>query len=670
MLFRRTSLLLLAFVLTVLPTAAQTTWTPEMQVKLRGVASPRVSPDGRRVAYTINEAVMAPDKSEFVTQIWMATTDGKENYQVTFGDKSSTNPKWSPDGSSVAFTSNRKDNRNQLYLLRLSGGEAEPITEGKASVANFEWSPDGKWIAYTMADGKSSDEEANDKGRNDFRWYEENYKLARLYVIPVAKDNAGKREARKLTSESRHVTALDWAPDGSRIAFSHVKSPSVDHWPTSDVSIVEVSSAKVMPFASAADIAEDGPRYSPDGRWLAVSVSDGPARWAQSDRLALYPAGGGAPKMLAASFDGGPNVAGWSPDGRKIYFTEPKGTVTGWYEFDVEANTIRETMPARSVISALSMDKKAEVFAAIGQTPEHPPELYVGRLTDKMPVQVSNANKDYREMALGKTEVIKWKSKDGREIEGLLTYPVGYTAGSKVPLILNIHGGPAGVFQQSFIGGRGSYPIATFASRGYAILRPNPRGSSGYGAEFRRANFKDWGNGDYEDVMSGVDKVIAMGVADPDRLGVMGWSYGGYMTSTIITKTKRFKAASAGAPVTNLMSFNGTADVPSFVPDYFGGEFWDHPEVYAKHSAMFNIKGAATPTLIQHGEADVRVPIEQGYQLYTALKRQGVPTRMLILPRQPHGPNEPKMQIAAMQSNLDWFDKYLAPNQAAAATSK
>ncbi|MGD9561765.1 MAG: prolyl oligopeptidase family serine peptidase [Pyrinomonadaceae bacterium] len=660
MLFRKTSLTLVCLAFSLVTAAAQTAWTPETQVKLRAVGSPQVSPDGRRVVYTINEAVMAPDKSEFVTQIWMASVDGRENYQVTFGEKSSTGPKWSPDGSMIAFLSNRKDNRNQIYLLRLSGGEAEPITEGKSSVAGFDWSPDGTSIAFTMADPKSTEEEANDKGRNDFRWYEENYKLARLYVVPVAKDRAGKREARKLTNGNRHVTGYDWSPDGSRIAFSHVRSPSVNDWPTADVSVVDVASAKVTPFATAADIAEDSPRFSPDGRWLLLTVSDGPIRWAQSDRLALYPSTGGTPRMLPVSFDAGPNVFGWTPDGRKIYFTEPKGTLIGWYEVDVEAGVIRETMPVRSVIGSMAMDRKGEVFAAVGQTPGRPPELYAGRLTDREPVQISHANDEYREMAMGKTEVIKWKSKDGREIEGLLTYPVGYTAGSRVPMILNVHGGPAGVFLQSFIGGRGAYPIATFASRGYAVLRPNPRGSSGYGTAFRRANEKDWGGMDYEDLMSGVDKVIAMGVADPDRLGVMGWSYGGYMTSTIITKTKRFKVASAGAPVTNMMSFNGTADIPSFIPDYFGGEFWDHPDVYAKHSAMFNIKGVTTPTMIQHGEADVRVPIEQGYQLYMALKRQGVPTRMLILPRQPHGPNEPKMQIAVMQSNLDWFDKYLA----------
>ena len=293
------------------------------------------------------------------------------------------------------------------------------------------------------------------------------------------------------------------------------------------------------------------------------------------------------------------------------------------------------------------------------QTADRPPEAFAAKVTDQSPTQVSHVNDEIAKISVGKTEVIKWKSKDGREIEGLLTYPNNYVVGTKVPFILNVHGGPAGVFGANYIGGRGVYPLATFASRGYAILRANPRGSSGYGTEFRRANMKDWGGMDYQDLMTGVDKVIEMGVADPNRMGVMGWSYGGYMTSWIVTQTKRFKAASAGAPVTNLMSFNGTADIPGFIPDYFGGQSWEIPEVYAKHSAMFNIKGVTTPTLIEQGDADVRVPISQGYEFYNALKAQGVPTRMIVLPRQPHGPTEPKMQIAAMQANLDWFEKYL-----------
>ena len=639
-------------------TAATDTWTPELQIKVRGVATPRVSPDGRRVVYTVSDAVTTADRSEYVSQIWMASADGKENMRLTYADKSSTNPKWSPDGNWIAFTSNRKDNKNNLYLLRVSGGEAEALTDVKSGVGDFDWSPDGRWIAFSMADPKTDEEEKNDKARNDFRWVDENVKMSRLYVLPVQRDAAGKREPRKLTSENYTVNEFDWSPDGSRIVFSHSKTPVANDWTTSDVSVVEVSSGKVTVFANTA-AAENSPLYSPDGKAIAMLVSDVPPRWAQSGTVQIFPASGGQPKTLSASYDGQPNVAGWSGDGRRLYFSEAKGTGTQIYAVDVAANRIDEIKVTPAFYTAITVNRSGSMFGLVRQTPDSPPEAFVSPVSDFALAQVSRANADTRMPPLGKTEVIRWKSSDGQDIEGLLTYPVGYQAGRKVPLILNIHGGPAGVFQQSFIGGRGVYPLATFASRGYAVLRPNPRGSSGYGAEFRRANIKDWGFGDYQDLMTGVDKVIAMGVADPERLGVMGWSYGGFMTSWIVTQTKRFKAASAGAPVTNLMSFNGTADIPAFIPDYFGGQFWEASELYQKHSPMFNVKGVTTPTLIEHGDADIRVPISQGYEFYNALKAQGTPTRMLVLPRQPHGPTEPRMQQAAMQANLDWFDKYI-----------
>jgi dipeptidyl aminopeptidase/acylaminoacyl peptidase len=637
---------------------AQTSWTPELQIKVRAIGTPRVSPDGRRVVYTVSDPVTTSDRSEYVSQVWMATSDGRENTQLTFADKSSTNPRWSPDGTLVAFTSARKENRNNLYLLRVAGGEAEPLTDLKGSIADFDWSPDGRFIAYTMADPKGEEEEKNDKAKNDFRWVDENVKMARLYVIPVQKDAMGKREPRKLTSENYSVTDFDWSPDGSRIAFSHAKTPVANDWTTSDVSVVDVATGGVSVFADT-PAAEMSPLFSPDGKSLALVVSDNPPRWAQSGLIQIFPAAGGRPKALAASFDAQPSVAGWSGDGRRLYFSEARGTGTQVYAVDTAADRIEEVKAAPAVYTALSLNRTGTAFAFVRQTAESPQEAYVAPVSNFTPVQVSRANAETKLPPLGKTEVVRWKSADGREIEGLLTYPVGYQAGRRVPLILNIHGGPAGVFQQSFIGGRGVYPIASFAARGYAVLRPNPRGSSGYGVEFRRANVKDWGGADFQDLMTGVDKVIEMGVADPERLGVMGWSYGGYMTSWIVTQTKRFKAASAGAPVTNLMSFNGTADIPSFIPDYFGGQHWEAAEVYQKHSPMFNVKGVTTPTMIQHGDADIRVPISQGYEFYRALKAQGVPTRMLVLPRQPHGPTEPKMQLAAMQANLDWFEKYL-----------
>jgi dipeptidyl aminopeptidase/acylaminoacyl peptidase len=645
------------FVLLTLAVSAQNIWTPEMQVKMRVPGAVQISPDGRRVVYTISEAVMTADKSEFVSQIWLGNTDGSNAFQITFGDKSSTNPKWSPDGTSIAFTSNRKDNKNNLYLLRVQGGEAEPLTDLKGSVSDFNWSPDGNWIAYAMTDAKTDDEEKNDKGRNDFRWVDENQKMSRLYVIPIAKDTNGKRDARKLTTENYNVSGFDWSPDGKTIAFAYTKTSGANDWTTSDVSLLDVVGGKITGLANT-PAAENSPRYSPDGKSIALAISDNPPSWAQQNKINIVAASGGTPKSLAVSFDGQPVMADWSADGKTIYFTEAKGVKTGLYSIDVSTNKITEFSETVGVFS-ISMNAARNMFGMVWQNPTLPPEVYVSSVNKLAPVQISKVNADLAKMPMPRTEVIKWKSKDGREIEGLLTYPIGYQAGQKVPMILNVHGGPTGVFQQNFVGGRGVYPIATFASKGYAILRPNPRGSSGYGTEFRRANIKDWGGMDYQDLMTGVDKVVEMGVADENRLGVMGWSYGGYMTSWIVTQTKRFKAASAGAPVTNLMSFNGTADIPSFIPDYFGGNQWENPEIYAKHSAMFNIKGVTTPTLIEHGDADVRVPISQGYEFYNALKSQGVPTRMIVLPRQPHGPNEPKMQVAAMQANLDWFDKYI-----------
>jgi dipeptidyl aminopeptidase/acylaminoacyl peptidase len=650
------SVLTLLVLFTVTTTAQ--TWDPEMQLKLKAVGIPRVSPDGKRVVYTVNEAVMAADKSEFVTQIWLTNIATKQHTQLTFGEKSSTNPKWSPDGNWIAFTSNRKDNRNQLYLLSMNGGEAEPLTDGKSAVGNFAWSPDGRAIAFTMTDAKTEEEEKNDKGKNDFRWVDENVKMARLYMLSIQKDANGKREPRKLTTANYHVEDFDWSGDGSRIAFGHVKSPNANDWPTSDVSIIEVASGKITALANS-PAAETSPLYSPDGNSIAVLASDNPPRWAQAGVIQIFSANGGQPKTLVGSFDAQPGVAGWSSDSKRIYFAEPKGTGTQIYVLDVAANRIDEIKTTPAVIGGLNLNRTGTTFGFVRQTSDTPGDVYIASVSDFNPVQLTTVNADFKMPAVGRTEVITWKSKDGKQIEGLLTYPVGYQAGQKVPLILNIHGGPAGVFQQAFLGGRGAYPLATFASRGYAILRPNPRGSSGYGPEFRRANMRDWGFGDYQDIMTGVDRVIEMGVADPERLGVMGWSYGGFMTSWIVTQTSRFKAASAGAPVTNLMSFNGTADIPAFVPDYFGGQFWEVMDLYQKHSPMFNVKNVTTPTMIQHGEADVRVPISQGYEFYNALKVKGVPTRMLVLPRQPHGPTEPKMQLAAMKANLEWFDKYI-----------
>lgn len=634
-------------------------WTPESEMTLKNVGSVRVSPDGHRVAYTISEAVMTPDKSEYVTQVWIANADGSNSYQVSFGEKSSNDPQWSPDGQWLAFTSARTG-KNNLFVLRTSGGEAEQLTDVKTGITAFSWSPDGLRIAFTMRDQASDEEEKAAKGKDDSRWVDENVKMNRLYVVNIQKDDKGKREPRKLTTVDYNVEGdFDWSPDGQAIAFSKTKMPKADYWTTGDVMSVDVATAEVKPL-SATGAAESRPLYSPDGKWVAISITDSPARWAGNVRISLIPVGGGAPKPMPWSYDSQPGMIGWSANGDRIFFAETRGTLTKIYAIKVNANTISEVSKGDAVFGGIEMNRARTVFGFTMQKADAATEAFVSRVDNFAPVQITKANANLPKLPVGKTEAIRWKSADGLEVEGLLTYPVNYEAGKKVPLLLNVHGGPTGVFTQAFlVSNRSPYPLAVFASRGYAILRVNPRGSSGYGQKFRFANMKDWGGGDYQDLMTGIDRVIQMGVADPERLGVMGWSYGGFMTSWIITQTHRFKAASVGAGVTNTMSFVGTSDIPAFIPDYFGAEPWENLDVYRQHSAVFNAKGVITPTLIQHGEADERVPISQGYEFYNALKVQNVPVRMIVLPRMPHGPNEPKMVLKAKQSNLEWFEKYL-----------
>lgn len=634
-----------------------TAWTPELSMKVKGVASVRVSPDGRRVVYSVNEAVMTADKSEYLTQIWTANADGSDAYQMTFGEKPSSNPDWSPDGKWIAFTSSRSG-KNNLYLLRAMGGEAEMMTDVKSGVGSFAWSPDSQTIAFTMSDPPTADEEKNNKGKDDSRWLDENVKMSHIHVVPVAKNADGKRETRQLTKGDFTVTGFDWSPDSKAIAFSHQKTTKANDWPTTDISVVDVASSEKKALA-ATQASESQPLFSPDGKWIALNVSDIPATWATQTRIHVVPASGGTPKPLALTFDEQPNLIGWAADGKRIFFSETRGTMSALAAINVETNAITEMDKGKGLYGGLNLNHARTMFGMAKQSNDAAVEAHITRADNFAPVKVSNVNGNLPQLPLGKMEVARWKSSDGTEVEGILNYPVNYQAGTRVPLLLVIHGGPAGVFVQSFAAGPTLYPTAVFNAHGYAVLRVNPRGSSGYGKKFRYANYKDWGGGDFKDLMTGVDHVIGMGVADPERLGVMGWSYGGFMTSWTITQTKRFKAASIGAAVTNLMSFNGTADIPNFVPDYFGAHFWDNLDIYRQHSAMFNIKGVTTPSLIQHCEGDLRVPISQGYELYNALKQQNVPVRMLVMPRQTHGPTEPKMMLKIMQTNVEWFDRYL-----------
>lgn len=645
---------------------APTTWTPELMMQVKQVGHVQASPDGKLVVFTVRTPVMDGNRSEYVSHIHLARADGSEPVQLTQGEASCEQPRWAPDGTSIGFLSRRQGKRN-VWVIAPTGGEARRLTDLPGGVTSFQWAPDGKSIAFTAMDAHTAEEEKATREKNDARVIDENIKMSRLYVMAAD----GQSAPRLLTKGDYSVGSesgvdrrggYDWSPDSKTLVFSHTRTPRPDDWPTADLSLVDMATGTVKPLAQT-KAAEFSPLFSPDGQSIAYVASDNPPTWGGDATVHVIPVTGGSPRQLAETFDRWgrySELVGWSTDGKRLFFAEARGTSVRLCALPLQGPPETIGVSTGTLGAGVHLNAGRTTFGFAWESPGRPPEAHVCPVDswDKVKM-VSRVNKDLSEPCMGPTTVVTWKSPDGLEVEGLLTYPTDYEKGKRYPLLLVIHGGPMGVFTRSFSGSPSPYPIAAFADRGYLVLRPNPRGSSGYGKKFRYANYGDWGSGDFKDIMAGVDHLIDKGLADSDRLGVMGWSYGGFMTSWTVTQTKRFKAASVGAGVTNLMSFTGTADIPGFLPDYFGGEPWDKLDAYCAHSAMFQVKGVTTPTLIQHGERDDRVPLSQGQEFYNALKRQGCTVKMVVYPRTPHGIQEPRLLLDCMNRNVQWFDQYV-----------
>ena len=639
---------------------AQKNWTPEQCMKLKNITAVQVSPDGNKVLYTVREAMMTDDRSEYVNQVWLCNSDGSNSIQLTKGDKNSSNPKWSPDGKWIAFTSSR-DSKNNLYILPVGGGESEKITDVKTSVGNYDWSHDGKMIAFIMQEAADDKEEKNKKAKDDWYFMDEQVKQNRLYILWLnQKDTAGKYMQKKITKENYNVNAFDWSPDGKSIAYSHGKSPEVNDNVYSDLSIIDIESGDIKSIANTG-AGESNPLFSPDGKFIAYYCTADPLDWSGPRFAKVYSLTNGTNWRLKATPDENGNLLGWASDGKNILWAEANKTLNSIYQLSVDGQSITEwNKGSKDMIGAASINFNGTYLGFTLQNPSQLPEAYISTLNNFSPVKVTSLNAEHGGKLLPKTEIVKWKGTDGKEIEGLLTYPLNYKPGQKVPFILNVHGGPAGVFQQNCVAGnQGTYPIAAFAEMGFAVLRPNPRGSSGYGTEFRTANRADWGGKDFLDLMAGVDYVIKMGVADENKMGVMGWSYGGFMSSWIVGHTNRFKAASIGAPVVDLGFQNLTDDIEGFLPSYFKTDPWNDWSLYDAHSPLRFVQNVKTPVMLQHGEADQRVPFSNSVMFYNALRRRGIPVRLLALPRQPHGPTEPRMVLKTMQANVEWFEKQI-----------
>ena len=633
---------------------SQKNWTPNESMKIKSISQTDISHDGKYAAYVVREAIMEEKKSEYLNQIWVTNLDTKENYQYTYNLKSSMSPKFSPDGKKIAFLSSRSG-KNQVWIMNTHGGEARKLTNEKKGVRSIKWSPDGKKISFLKNDNDTEEEKKSKENKTDVILVDKNFKYSHIYTYNLDEDSVF-----QITSGNFSVNNFDYSPDGKKIIFSHQEDTNINTgFINTDISIIE-SNGKNIKFLIQRPGLDSNPIFSGDGNKFAFISSGGKQESIGLRDVYIYNLKSDEIKKLSNTPNRDSNIISWTSDDKNLIISESINTTSQILLLPANGEQFISWSSKKykeGVITSIVKSKKSDKIILCYEKLDSPVELYITNSNYPSFTKLTDIN-DFDFPKLSKTEIITWNSPDGMEIEGILTYPKNYKKGMRYPVILQIHGGPAGVFSQRFNGRPGIYMTEYFSEKGYVTIKPNPRGSTGYGKDFRYANYKDWGYGDYEDVVSGVDKVIEMGIGDPNNQFVMGWSYGGYLTSFIVTKTKRFKAASMGAGLPNLISMVTTTDIQDYLVAHMGSEFWNDYETYEKHSAIYQIKNTTTPTQIIHGANDLRVPFTQGQEFYRALDRLGVDTEMVVYPRTPHGPREPKFLMDVSDRILIWFEKY------------
>lgn len=611
---------------------------PEDFLTLRSLQDPQLSPDGSKVAFVASNPQTGEKR---VRHIWLLDVATGTARQLTYSEKSENYPRWSPDGKRLAFLSNRGGEYEQIYLLRIEGGEASPLTKEKASVDAFAWAPDGKSIAYIASDPKTEAEEKKEKEKDDARVADKDDKQGRLRVLDLATN-----ESRALTPATWRVEGLDWMADGQGLFVIGTRKPASDRFEDSIYAVwLRGGQDEIRaPHGPISDI-----HVSPDGRLVSFlgARDDGPNPF---DLWVIGTEGGVARNITGASLDRQVDEYHWTKEGAVLVnFSEGFRNRLALYTREGERKDLKEftTNPGPFSVSGDG------TIAFVGQTATTPQEIWLLKPTGE-PQQRTHLHAEWKH-ELATPEITHYKSFDGQEIEAALLKPKAYDGKAKLPAIVLVHGGPTGRWQDSV------EPWGQMlAARGYAVLYPNVRGSTGYSEKFIEMNRADWGGADFKDVMAGVQNMLDMGIADSNRLGIGGWSYGGYMAEWAVTQTDKFRAAVSGAGMANLISEFGTERGPAY-DEWFFGVPYEHPENFLNSSPFIHFKAAKTPTLIFQGENDPIDPIGQGQELYRGLKRYGVETELVLYPREPHGFQERQHRIDMQNRMLAWFDKYLTP---------
>jgi dipeptidyl aminopeptidase/acylaminoacyl peptidase len=624
---------------------------------IKTLGGAQISPDGSQVAYTVTAGDFKQDA--FVTQIWLVGGAGPP-IQLTRGDKSSTNPKWSPNGAWLAFTSNRLEDKNQIFVINPAGGEAVQLTKSETAISNFAWSEDGRTIAYTANEPVPQPAKDRKDYLGEYEVVRRDYNFAHLWTFDVGEalngPVVGKQRTRK---KDFSVDSFSWSPDGKQIAFSATLNPDLIQGVTADIYLLNLADDGITKIVSQPG-PDNNPRWSPDGKQLVFTSAMGETSFFASNlRLAVVPVSGGTPRSITNSFDEIPGLLDWRREG--VYFGGLQKTAAHLFLVDpANSKVSRLSGPDHLIAGSFSLARDGKHLAFTAGSPTSLNELFVSALPAFAPRMLTTLSEQTKPLILGSREVISWKSSDGSLIEGVLIKPADFDPAKKYPLLCVIHGGPTGVDRPVLLTpDTRYYPSDIWAARGALVLKVNYRGSAGYGEKFRKLNLRNLGVGDAWDVLSGVDYLIGKGWVDKDKVACMGWSQGGYISAFLTASSDRFVAISVGAGISDWSTYYYNTDITPFTINYLGKNPLEDPEIYRKTSPISYITNARTPTLIQHGELDRRVPIANAYELRQALEDKGVRVEMIVYKGFGHGINKPKAMRAVMSHNLAWFNHYL-----------